>query len=105
MRVAAFFGDHDLLACPTVAVAPFPVDQRFPTEIDGQALSSYIDWMYLTFVLTLTGCPAISVPIGQTSDGRPVGLQLMGRPRADAELLSYAAALEAQIGSSFTVAA
>lgn len=105
MRVAAFFGDHDLLACPTVAVAPFPVDQRFPTEIDGQALSSYIDWMYLTFVLTLTGCPAISVPIGQTSDGRPVGLQLMGRPRADAELLSYTAALEAQIGSPFTVAA
>lgn len=94
MRVAAFFGDHDLLACPTVAVAPFPVEQRFPTEIDGQPLQSYIDWMYLTFVLTLTGCPVVSVPVGLTSDGRPVGLQLLGRPRADFELLAFAAALE-----------
>ena len=50
-RVSAFFGEYDLLACPTVAVAPFPVEQRFPTEIDGAPLDSYIDWMYLTFVL------------------------------------------------------
>jgi len=95
MRVVAFFGDYDLLACPTVAVPPFPVVQRFPTEIGGEKLDTYIDWMYLTFVLTLTGCPAISLPIGLTSDGRPVGLQLLGRPRGDFELLSAAQALEA----------
>ncbi|MFH5773140.1 amidase [Paracoccus sp. NGMCC 1.201697] len=94
LRLAAFFGEHDILACPTVAVAPFPVAQRFPTEIAGQPLQSYIDWMYLTFVLTLTGCPCISVPVGLTSDGRPVGLQLMARPRADAELLGVARLLE-----------
>ncbi|MEZ0600959.1 amidase [Paraburkholderia sp. IW21] len=93
-RVIAFFGEYDVLACPTVAVAPYPVAQRFPTEIDGEPLDSYIDWMYLTFVLTLTGCPTISVPIGLTSDGRPVGLQLMGRPRGDFELLGAAELLE-----------
>ncbi|MFA7664712.1 MAG: amidase family protein [Burkholderiaceae bacterium] len=98
MRVAAFFQHHDLLACPVVAVPPFPVDERYPTQIGGQPLTSYIDWMYLTFVLTLTGCPAISIPIGQTADGRPVGLQLIGRPRGDFELLSSAAALEAVMG-------
>ncbi|WP_171020373.1 amidase family protein [Cupriavidus sp. 2SB] len=97
-RVAAFFGDYDVLACPTVAVAPFPVAQRFPTEIDGEPLTSYIDWMYLTFVLTLTGCPAISVPVGLTSDGRPVGLQLVGRPRGDFDLLAAAHLLEQMCG-------
>lgn len=94
MRVAAFFGEYDVLACPTVAVPPYPVAQRFPTEIGGEPLHSYIDWMYLTFVLTLTGCPALSLPIGFTSDGRPVGLQLVGRPRGDSDLLGAAQLLE-----------
>ena len=94
MRVAAFFGDYDMLACPTVAVPPYPVAQRFPTEIGGEPLHSYIDWMYLTFVLTLTGCPALSLPVGFTADGRPVGLQLLGRPRGDFDLLSAAQLLE-----------
>jgi amidase len=102
-RVSTFFGEYDILACPTVAVAPFPVEERFPTEIDGAPLDSYIDWMYLTFVLTLTGCPTISIPAGFTDDGRPVGLQLMGRPRGDFELLSAAQVLETTLGvSTFT---
>lgn len=98
LRVAAFFGEYDVLACPTVAVPPFPVAERYPTEIGGEALHSYIDWMYLTFVLTLTGCPALSLPIGLTADGRPVGLQLVGRPRGDFDLLSAARSLEQAIG-------
>ena len=94
LRVVDFFGHHDILACPTVAVSPFPVDQRYPKEINGQELTSYIDWMYLTFVLTLTGCPVISVPVGITREGMPVGLQIMGRPRADADVLAAAQLME-----------
>jgi amidase len=97
-RVARFFDDHDLLVCPTVAVPPFPVEQRFPTEIAGEALSTYIDWMFLTFVITLTGCPAISIPCGLTKHGLPVGLQLVGRPHGDAELLGQARLIEQAIG-------
>jgi len=93
-RVARFFDDFDLLACPTVAVAPFPVEQRFPTEIAGEKLTTYIDWMFLTFVITLTGCPAISLPCGLTKGGLPIGLQLVGRPHADAPLLGMAKFLE-----------
>jgi amidase len=89
-RVARFFDDHDVLACPTVAVPPFPVEQRFPVEIAGEKLTTYIDWMFLTFVITLTGCPAISLPCGMTREGLPVGLQLVGRPHGDAELLGFA---------------
>ncbi len=93
-RVATFFEDYDLLACPTVAVSPFGIEQRFPTEIAGEALTTYIDWMFLTFVITLTGCPAISLPCGLTVDGMPVGLQLVGKPHGDATLLGMAALLE-----------
>ena len=97
-RVARFFDDHDLLACPTVAVSPFPVEQRFPTEIAGEKLTTYIDWMFLTFVVTLTGCPAISLPCGLTQDRLPIGIQLVGRPHGDAELLAAAALLEQALG-------
>jgi amidase len=89
-RVARFFESSDLLVCPTVAVAPFPVEQRFPTQIAGETLTTYIDWMFLTFVITLTGCPAISLPCGLTREGLPVGIQLVGRPHGDAELLGFA---------------
>jgi amidase len=94
LRIMDFFEHHDLLVCPTVAVSPFSVEQRYPTELNGQGLTSYIDWMYLTFILTLTGCPVISVPVGLTRDGLPVGLQIMGRPRSDADVLSAAFLLE-----------
>ena len=97
-RVAKFFDNYDLLVCPTVAVSPFPVEQRFPIEIAGEKLITYIDWMFLTFVITLVGCPAISLPCGLTRDGLPVGLQLVGRPHGDAELLGTAFLLEQALG-------
>lgn len=97
-RVARFFDEFDLLACPTVAVPPFPVEQRFPTEIAGEKLTTYIDWMFLTFVVTLTGCPAISIPCGLTKEGLPVGLQLVGRPHGDAALLGEARLAEEALG-------
>jgi len=97
-RVARFFDSHDLLICPTVAVTPFLVEQRFPVEIAGEKLTTYIDWMFLTFVITLVGCPAISLPCGLTQDGLPVGLQLVGRPHGDAELLGTALLLEKALG-------
>lgn len=99
--VADFFVDFDLLACPTVACPPYPVEQRYPTEIGGEKLTNYIDWMFLTFCLTITGCPVISIPCGRTSQGLPVGLQLMGRPRGDFELIAAAAALEAELALGF----
>jgi len=94
IAVAEFFDEFDILACPTVALPPFPVEQRYPTEIGGEKLTTYIDWMFLTFCLTITGCPVISLPCGLTQSGLPVGLQLMGKPRGEYELLSAAHVLE-----------
>jgi len=97
-NVSAFLGSYHLLACPVVAVPPFPVSQRYPTEMGGESLVTYIDWMFLTFVITLTGCPAISVPCGFTRSGLPIGLQLVGRPQCDFDLICAAHLLEQTLG-------
>jgi amidase len=97
-RVASFFDQFDLLLCPTVAVPPYPVEQPYPTRIGDQQLTSYIDWMFLTFVITLTGCPALSLPCGFTKIGLPVGLQIIGRSHADAAVIAAASLLEQSFG-------
>ena len=89
-----FFADHDLLICPATSIPPFPVEQPFVTEIDGKACDTYIDWFAVTFLLTLTACPVLSLPCGLTADGLPVGLQIVGKPRGEADLLAAAAWME-----------
>jgi amidase len=94
-RVRAFMATRDLLVLPTVAVPPFPVEQPYPREINGRPLDNYTHWFYLTYGISVTGLPAISVPCGFTRAGLPVGLQIVGRRRQDAAVLRAAAALEA----------
>jgi amidase len=93
-RVADFFQSTDLLLCPAVVAPPFEVDIRYLTKLENIEFESYIDWLVLTYAITLTACPAISVPCGFTKTGLPVGLQIIGPPRGEAALLSAAALIE-----------
>ena len=93
-RVRTFFERYDLLILPTVAVKPFPVEEPYPAEINGQPLTNYTQWFFLTYAISLTGLPAISIPCGFTRDGLPVGLQIVGRRRQEASVLKAAAAFE-----------
>jgi amidase len=94
-RVRTFMETRDLLILPTVAVPPFPVEQPYPTEIHGKALDNYTQWFFLTYGITMTGLPAISIPCGFTKAGLPVGLQIVGRRKQEAAVLAAAAAFEA----------
>ncbi len=94
-RVRVFMERHELLLLPTVAVPPFPVEQPYPTEINGKPLDNYTQWFFLTYGITVTGLPVISVPCGFTRAGLPVGLQIVGRRRQEAMVLRAAAAFEA----------
>ena len=99
-KILLFFETHDFLICPAASIAPFPVDQRYVTQIDGKPCETYIDWFSITFALTMTACPTISVPCGFTSEGLPVGVQIMGKPRGEAALLLVAKRFEQAIGIS-----
>jgi len=94
LRALAFFDDYDFLALPATQVAPFDKRTEWVREIEGVRFENYLQWMEVCSVITLTGCPAISVPCGFTPDGLPVGLQLVGRPGADRALLELAHAFE-----------
>ena len=94
-RVRTFMEGYDLLILPTTAVTPFPVEQPYPTHLEGKPLDNYIQWAYLTYGVTVTGLPAISVPCGFTRAGLPVGLQIVGRRRQETAVLRAAAAFEA----------
>ena len=74
---------------------PSRSSSRSPTEINGKPLENYIQWAFLTYGITLTGLPAISVPCGFTRSGLPVGLQIVGRRHQEAAVLRAAAAFEA----------
>jgi amidase len=93
-RAALFFERYDFLALPVVQVAPFPVEIEWVREIDGTPLPTYVDWMASCYAISCLGVPAISVPCGFTPSGLPIGLQLVGRPRRDFELLQLAHAFE-----------
>lgn len=92
--VRQFMGDFDFLALPVCQVAPFPVELEYPTEIEGVAMETYVDWMQSCYFISALGLPAISVPCAFTSNGLPVGIQLVGRHQDEFGLLQLAHGFE-----------
>lgn len=99
LAMADFLQTVDVLITPTVQVPPFDARMRYPRQIDGTQMSDYLDWMTLPSIITTTNHPAISVPVGFTSMGLPVGIQLVGRFRDEARQLEIAKRVEDRIGS------
>jgi len=93
-RAQAFFAEHDLLILPTVAVSAWPKHAIYPASIGGRAVRSYVDWVRITYAITLINHPCISIPCGVDEHGIPFGLQLVAPRHRDTFLLQAAMALE-----------
>ena len=89
-----FLDRHGFLVLPAAQTLPFAVAQRHPTEIADRALSTYVDWIAITFAITLMACPVIVVPCGFSREGLPVGMQIVAPRRRERELLRVAAHCE-----------
>ena len=97
-RVRTFLARYEFLVLPVTQVMPFNVEVEYPREIDGVVMATYIDWMKSCYLISATGCPAISVPAGFGAAGLPIGLQIVGRHRDDFGVLQLAHAFEQSRG-------
>jgi amidase len=93
-RVREFFSSFDVLLLPVSQVAPFDIGLEYPRQVGGQEMADYLEWMRSAYLISATGCPALSVPAGFTAAGLPVGLQIVGPPRADLAVLQAGHAFE-----------
>jgi len=91
----ALFEDHDVLALPSAQVFPFSAELHWPAEIAGRKMDTYHRWMEVVIGATLAGLPAVNLPAGFDSRGRPMGMQFIGRMGEDRRLLEFALACEA----------
>src|SRR5699024_1404352 len=92
------FEQYDILLLPVSQVTPFDANLEYPQEIDRVPVESYLDWMRSCYFISVTGNPALSIPGGFTPDGLPCGLQIVGRHRADFEVLQVGYMFEQATG-------
>jgi amidase len=95
-RMRRFLERYEFFLCPVSQLPPYPVDVEWPREVAGVPMENYLDWMKSCYYITITSHPAISVPAGFTEEGLPVGLQIVGRYRADVAVLQLAHAFEGE---------
>ena len=93
-----FMDAYEFIVLPVAQIPPFDAKLRYPTQINGERMKTYIDWMKSCYLITVLGLPAISGPCGFTPEGLPVGAQIVGRPRDDLGVLGLAHAFEAATG-------
>lgn len=92
------FEEVDYLICPATAVSPFPVEENHPAEINGIPLEGYYAWYAITWALSLTGCPIVTIPCGLDHNEMPFGIQVVGKRHTDLDLLQLAHSLEKALG-------
>jgi amidase len=96
-----FFRRYDFLLTPAASVLPFPNAQAEVLEIDGHPLRNPIDYLTITYVVSLMGMPCLSIPCAWTKDGLPVGMQIIGPPFAEGRLLRFAMTLQEEMAFRF----
>jgi amidase len=96
-HVREFLTRYDLLVTPAVSVEPWAAGVPFPAHIDGVPVANYYDWAKLSWVFSVTGLPALSVPCGRTASGMPVNLQIIGPYLSERRVLAAAQTLEGEL--------
>ncbi|MEM9010886.1 MAG: amidase [Pseudomonadota bacterium] len=95
--LAALFRDHDALICPTNAV-PAPSAEASDADFEATLPDGRLQAFDMAHPFNMVpSCPALSLPIGRTGAGLPIGMQIVGPPFADEAALALAGAVEALV--------
>ncbi len=84
------FDTYDFIAVPTAQVFPFDKNIHWPEEISGKKMDTYHRWMEVVAHWTMCSAPVVAVPAGFSKGGLPMGMQIIGKPRRDFDLLQFA---------------
>lgn len=95
----AFFEKYDVLICPAASVPPFPHEQLFITQINGEKMPTYMRWLAIAYAPTMAFGIAAVIPCGTDRHGLPFGIQVAGPKGADRKVLEIARALEAALAA------
>lgn len=88
-----FFKNYDILITPTTACPAFGLGMMYPPTIAGKGVSP-VAFMSYTYPFNLTGNPAASIPCGWTSEGLPIGMQIVGKRFDELTVLQVSKAFE-----------
>jgi amidase len=92
--VRQFFERYDYFVAPTAQVFPFDIDMHWPQEIAGRKMETYHEWMKAMLLITMSGSPALAVPAGFSSQGLPIGIQIIAPNHGELACLQLAYAYE-----------
>lgn len=88
------FDQVDVLICPGASVTPFPHEQLYVDEINGETMPTYMRWLAITYGLTMAIPCVCCLPCGVDPLGMPFGIQVVGPNGADTMVLEVAHSLE-----------
>jgi aspartyl-tRNA(Asn)/glutamyl-tRNA(Gln) amidotransferase subunit A len=91
------FAQWDVIVTPTTAAMPWPAREAYPTQIANQDVGPRGHAVFTGWV-NAAGLPGVSLPIGQSGAGLPIGLHLVTRYGGDDLLLNLASVCETQLG-------
>jgi amidase len=97
---AKFLGQmrkYPILLCPAAAIPAFRHGER-SWKIDGETVEYLDAWSYTEW-FNLLGNPGAVVPVSHSAEGLPIGVQIVGRPWEEEQVLAVAAALEKECGA------
>jgi amidase len=100
-RIRKFLETYDYIIAPSVGAPPFRLDQPLPTTVGGIEVERYYDVFLTAYAFSITGLPVAAVPCGFTSNGLPVGIQIVGRRLRDDLVLEAASAYAAACPEHF----
>jgi len=92
--VRAFFEKYDFMIAPAGQVFPFDAAVHWPKEVGGVAMDTYHRWMEVMIPISMSGCPALSVPAGFNLRGLPMGIQIVGPNHAELACMQLAHAYD-----------